>query len=101
MYLSSLRTEMVTRPGKPSVIVEVSHKNTVSTQRDSRVGVPEPVFFSVFPLAVLTSGTGSRISMKLPNNLNGFTFRSKPGGMSPGCCRFRLYCRDVGSISGR
>lgn len=100
MYLSSLRTEMVTRPGKPRVIVEVSHKNSVHTKRLESWS-PGAGVFSVFPLAVLTSGTGSRISMKLPNNLNGFTFRSKPGGMSPGCCRFRLYCRDVGSISGR
>lgn len=50
--------------------IQFPHQNTQSWN-------PRVRFCSVFSLAALTFGTNLRISIKLLNNLNGFTFHSK------------------------
>lgn len=85
--------------GKSGCDLEMSHKKTQFPHKNTRSWSPGVVFLFCLFFGGSNIWHSSRISIKLPSNLNKFTFHSKLG-MQPDCFRFQLYCRDVHGISG-
>lgn len=55
----------------------MSYKKIQFPYQNTQFWNPRVSLYSVFSLAALTLDTNVRVSVKLPNNINAFTFRSK------------------------
>lgn len=55
----------------------MSYKKIQFPHQNTQFWNPRVSLYSVFSLAALTLDTNVRVSVKLPDNLNAFTFRSK------------------------